>query len=100
MAEGSPHHLLKRGEATHLPPMAIIQGTADTNVDHTWQDNSTDLYRTKGGTVEIHKFEGQPHSFITSQPDEPASKEAVIKIREFILGTVCFRKPRTAAGFL
>lgn len=85
MEQGNPHLMLERGEATHLPPMVIIQGTADANVDHTWQDRFADLYRAKGGAVEMHKFDGQPHTFVTAEPDAPASKEAIVKIREFVL---------------
>ena len=86
MAEGNPHQLLKRGEATHLPPMVILQGTSDANVEHTWQDSFADLYRAKGGTVEMHKFDGQPHTFVTADPEAAASKDAIVKIREFVLG--------------
>lgn len=86
MAEGNPHLLLERGEATHTPPMTIIQGTADANVEHTWQDTFADLYRSKGGQIEVHKFDDQPHTFVTADPDTEASRAAIAKIREFVLG--------------
>lgn len=85
MEEGNPHLLLQRDEATHLPPMLIIQGTADANVEHTWQDNFGDLYRSKGGSVEMHKFDGQPHTFVTAEPEADASRKAIEKIRDFVL---------------
>ncbi len=85
MTEGNPYLLLERGEATHTPPMTIIQGTADANVAHTLQDKFADLYRAKGGKVEVHKFDGQPHTFVTADADTEASKEAIFKIREFVL---------------
>ncbi len=85
MAEGNPCALLDRGEATHLPPMIVIQGTADANVEHTWQDRFADLYRAKGGTVEMHKYDGQPHTFVTADPTSAASLDAIVKIREFVL---------------
>jgi acetyl esterase/lipase len=86
MIEGNPYLLLERGEATHTPPMTIIQGTADANVEHTWQDSFADLYRSKGGSVEVHKFDGQPHTFVTADPETAASREAIARIREFVLG--------------
>ncbi len=86
MTEGNPYLLLERGEATHTPPMTIIQGTADANVEHTWQDKFAELYRAKGGQVDVHKFDGQPHTFVTADPETAASKEAIVKIREFVLG--------------
>ena len=85
MTEGNPYLLLERGDATHTPPMCIIQGTADGNVDHTWQDKFAALYRAKGGSVEVHKFDGQPHTFVTADPESDASKQAIVKIREFVL---------------
>ena len=66
--------------------MTIIQGTADANVEHTWQDKFAELYRAKGGQVDVHKFDGQPHTFVTADPETAASKEAIVKIREFVLG--------------
>jgi acetyl esterase len=85
MAEGNPYLLLDRGEATHLPPMVIIQGTEDANVKHIWQDKFADLYRANGGAVQMHKFDGMPHTFVTADPDATASKDAIVKIREFVL---------------
>lgn len=85
MAEGNPFLLLERGDATHLPPMVVIQGTEDANVEHTWQDRFADLYRSKGGAVDMHKFDGQPHTFVTADPTSDASRDAVVKIREFVL---------------
>jgi len=85
MEEGNPYLLLERGEATHTPPMVIIQGTSDANVEHTWQDKFADQYRAQGGTVEMHKFDGLPHTFVTADPDAAASKDAIVKIREFVL---------------
>lgn len=85
MEEGNPYMLLDRGDATHTPPMAVIQGTADANVEHQRADRFADLYRAKGGTVEVHKFDSQPHTFVTADPESDASKAAIVKIREFIL---------------
>ncbi|MEE2998222.1 MAG: alpha/beta hydrolase [Pseudomonadota bacterium] len=85
MEDGNPHRLLERGEATHLPPMLIIQGTNDANVEHTWQDEFIDLYRSNGGNAEIRKFAGQAHTFVTIDPETEASKAAIAAIREFVL---------------
>lgn len=86
MTAGNPYLLLERGAATNLPPMLIVQGTEDANVVHTWQDRFADLYRSKGGEVKVVKFDGQPHTFVTADPDAAASKEAIVEIREFVLG--------------
>ena len=86
METGNPYRLLERGKAKHLPPMIVIQGTEDANVDHTWQDDFADLYRSRGGAVEVRKFNGMPHTFITNVPEAEASKDAITAIREFVLG--------------
>ena len=36
-------------------------------------------------SVDVHKFDGQPHTFVTADPDSEASKDAIVKIREFVL---------------
>ena len=85
MVTGNPFRLLERNEATHLPPILIVQGTNDANVDHSWQDEFTELYRSKGGPINISKFDGMPHTFVTADPDAEASKDAIATIRDFVL---------------
>ena len=85
MAEGNPYMLLERGGATHLPPAIVIQGTADANVEHTRADMFTELYRAKGGKIDVKKYEGQPHTFVTAEPESEASKKAIADIRKFVL---------------
>ena len=86
METGNPYRLLDRNEATHTPPMLIVQGTNDANVDHAWQDEFVALYRFRGGTADILKFEGQPHTFVTAEPEAEASQAAIAAVREFVLG--------------
>lgn len=88
METGNPYLVLERGLATHLPPMMIIQGTADANVEHARADIFADRYRAAGGAIEVHKFEGEPHTFVTNDPEKPASKDAIARIRKFILEQV------------
>lgn len=85
MEEGNPYMLLERGDATTLPPMLVIQGTADANVEHTRADMFADLYKKKGGKIAVEKFDGMPHTFVTADPEAEASKQAIVKIREFVL---------------
>lgn len=85
METGNPYLVLDRDQATHLPPMAVIQGTADSNVEHTRADIFAERYRAAGGAIAVHKFEGQPHTFATNDPDGAASKDAIGIIRSFIL---------------
>ena len=88
METGNPYLILQRNEEELPPPMLIIQGTNDANVNHSWQDRFADLYKAKGGRVEVHKYDAQPHTFVTSDPSNGASIAAIKKIREFVMRAV------------
>ena len=85
MTIGNPYLVLDRGEATHKPPTIVIQGAADENVEHTRADIFAERYRAAGGAIEVHKYEGRPHSFIANEPDTDSTKDAIEKIRNFVL---------------
>jgi acetyl esterase len=84
MAEGNPQLVLERGEATSLPRMLVLQGTADENVEHERADRFAERYRRAGGEIELHKFPGQPHTFIVKDPQAAASVEGLARIVNFI----------------
>ncbi len=88
MAVGNPFMALDRGEATHTPPMIIVQGTADGNVEHTRADIFAERYRAAGGSIDVHKYDGQPHSFIGDEPGSDASNHAIATLRKFVLAQV------------
>jgi acetyl esterase len=83
-AEGNPQMILDRGEAADLPPALIVQGTADVVLPDGMADKFAAAYRKAGGSVDLRKFEGQPHTFITKEPTIPASKEALEAIKAFV----------------
>jgi acetyl esterase/lipase len=84
MAEANPQHIVERKEATSLPPMLLLQGTGDENVEHHRADAFAERYRAAGGNIELHKFEGEPHTFVVKDPASPASVEALAKISDFV----------------
>ncbi len=86
MGDGNPYLLVDRGEATHLPPVLIVQGTKDANVAHERADMFAALYREKGGAAEVIKYEGMPHTFVTNEPEAELSQKAIADIRTFVLG--------------
>ena len=88
METGNPYLVLERNQATNLPPMVIIQGTADSNVEHSRADIFAERYRAAGGQIEVHKFDDQPHTFVTNEPEADPSKRAIVRIRNFILDQV------------
>jgi acetyl esterase len=85
MAEGNPQLILERGDAGALPPAILVQGLADDNVTPDMADRFTAAYRGRGGRIELHKFAGQPHTFIVRDPASDISRRATELIRDFVL---------------
>ena len=84
MAEGSPQGILARGEPAELPPALVLQGTNDDNLTPDMADNFVAAYRKRGGTIELEKFEGQPHTFVSKDPTSAASLRALERIKGFV----------------
>ncbi len=84
MDDGNPQRIVECGDARHLPPALLIQGTADDNLEHTIADRFAASYRQAGGEAELHKFEGEPHMFITKAPTAPHSLAALARIADFV----------------
>ena len=80
MSEGNPYLIVERGEAKTKPPMLIIQGTADENVEH----HRADLFAERYGDARVVKFDGQPHTFIPKDPASAASQKALAAIAAFV----------------
>jgi acetyl esterase/lipase len=85
MGEGSPQRIVAAGESGALPPAILLQGTADDNVTPDMADRFVSAWRGKGGAVELHKFDGQPHTFVPRDPTSDASKRACELMRDFVL---------------
>jgi len=85
MAEGNPQLILERGEAGTLPPAIVVQGTADDNVTPDMADRFAAAWHTRGGRLELHKFDGQPHTFIPREPASDASRRATELLCNFVL---------------
>ena len=82
MREGNPQMVLDRGEQTHMPPMLILQGTADSNVPLGISENFEKTYRASGGTVTREVFLDMPHAF-ARQPG-PDTDRAIAIMKDFI----------------
>ena len=84
MREGNPQLIVERGEAEAKPPVLILQGTADDNLTPDMADRFAAAYRNSGGSVEPHKFEGEPHMFVTRDPASEASQKALALMTAFV----------------
>jgi acetyl esterase/lipase len=86
MEEGNPQLILERNEAaTPLPPAIVVQGTGDDNVTPDMAERFAAAYRAHGGRLDLYKFDGQPHTFVMRDPASEASREATVKLRDFVL---------------
>jgi acetyl esterase/lipase len=93
MEEGNPLLILERGDAAlPLLPAIVVQGTGDDNVTPDMADRFASAYRARAGRLDLHKFDGQPHTFIVRDPASDASRQATEKLRDFVL------KPAGHAG--
>jgi acetyl esterase/lipase len=85
MGEGNPQRIVESGEARSLPPAILLQGTGDDNVTPDMADRFVAAWRAKGGSIELHKFDGQPHTFVMRDPASEASRRATELARDFVL---------------
>src|SRR5215469_18880753 len=76
MGEGNPLRIVEAGEAACPPPAILLQGTGDDNVTPDMADKFTAAWRAKGGQIDLHKFDGQPHTFVIRDPTSDASRRA------------------------
>jgi acetyl esterase len=87
MGEGSPQHILERGETVRTPPLLIMQGTADDNLTPDMASRFADAYAGAGGKVALEMFPGMPHAFIAADPTSPDAVRALGLIVAFIRQT-------------
>ena len=86
MAEGNPQLILERGEPAPLPPVLLLQGTKDEALPAGMADRFAAAYHRAGGRLDLVKFEGAPHTFITKSPGSPDSDEGIRRIVQFVAG--------------
>ena len=84
MIEGNPQLVVERGEASALPPMLVLQGTADQNVEHERADAFAAAYSAAGGEIEVEKYDGEAHTFIAKSPTARASIAALERMTRYI----------------
>jgi len=84
MAEGNPQMILERGEPALLPPVLLLQGTADEALTPDMADKFAAAYRNAGGKLQLEKYAGQPHTFITKSPKSPVAQAAIDLIKQFV----------------
>ncbi|MFC1953693.1 alpha/beta hydrolase [Chloroflexota bacterium] len=86
MQEGNPQLILDRGEEIELPPVLIIQGTADANIPLTIPKRFASSYQESGGEIDLELFPDMPHGFIGGP--YPESQQALDIIKTWIFHRV------------
>ena len=84
MNAASPQSIVERRAFSHLPPLLVLQGTADENVTPDMADRFAAAYREAGGEIELYKFEAQPHAFTTADAGSAASVLAISRFADFM----------------
>lgn len=78
MAEGAPTNALEAGEKVDLPPVLVVQGTADKMHPREQLDRFTAAYKKRGGHIEIELYEGEVAGFIIRNTVNPANARAAL----------------------
>ena len=86
MEEGNPQLALERGEALDLPPVLMIEGTADENLPPGAAARFAQSYTTAGGEARLALFDGMPHSFALAPGAE--SDRALDLMKSFIFSRI------------
>jgi acetyl esterase len=84
MEQASPLQILQRGEAGDLPPLLVLQGSADANLPDGLASRFVDAWSRAGGEASLEMFPGAPHSFVAADPAAPAAKRALAAMVAFV----------------
>jgi len=80
--EANPQEILDRGEDVVLPPLLVVQGTADGNIPHEIPQRFAESWSRAGGHAEYEAFPGMPHGF--ARESGPESDRAIDLMRSFL----------------
>jgi acetyl esterase len=82
MAEGSPLGALERGEKVELPPVLYVQGGKDRVHPRPDLERFVQLYRQKGGALELILPESEGEGFLRS--GSPAARDAQVRLIDWL----------------
>jgi acetyl esterase/lipase len=84
MAEGSPQTIIEQDEPVDLPPILMLLKANDKNHPLEMQKRFIASYRKRGGSIEVHTFEGLPEHRMVPSPAQPETMRAIDTIIAFI----------------
>ena len=84
MAEGSPQTVVEQDGQADLPPILMLLKANDRNHPLEMQERFIASYRKRGGTIEVHTFDGLPEHRMTPSPNQPETMRVIETITGFI----------------
>ncbi len=84
MDEGSCLLALERGDAVELPHILYLQNPKDPLHPRPLLERFVEVYRQRGGKVELMLFEGGQYDLPRSDPSSPGAKKIIDRIVSFI----------------
>ncbi len=84
MAEGSPQTIVEQGQQAELPPILMLLKANDKNHPLEMQERFIASYRKRGGTIEVHTFDGLPEHRMAPSPSQPETMRCIETITAFI----------------
>ena len=84
MAEGSPQTIIEQDDRVDLPPILMLLKANDRNHPLEMQERFIASYRKRGGTIEVHTFDGLPEHRMTPSPNQPETMRVIETITGFI----------------
>lgn len=84
MAEGSPQEIVDKEEKIELPPILMLLKANDKNHPLEMQERFVASYRKRGGSIEVHTFEGLPEHRMVPSPGQPETMRCLETMIGFI----------------
>ncbi len=80
MAEGSPQTVVEQDGQADLPPILMLLKANDRNHPLEMQERFIASYRKRGGTIEVHTFDGLPEHRMTPSPNQPETMRVILPV--------------------
>ena len=91
MWEASAERVVAEGEASTLPPILIVQGTADGNIPLPMVERFAETYRAAGGHAQLELHAGQGHGFMARPGQGVGQQDAAGRALEAVVEFVSER---------
>jgi acetyl esterase/lipase len=84
MSEGSPQTIVERDPQAELAPILMLLKANDRNHPLQMQERFIASYRKRGGTIEVHTFEGLPEHRMVPSSGQPETMRCIETMTSFI----------------